>query len=86
VTNEGASRMATTETLMRDEWARVDPNDIRIVELLARGLTDHEVARELGTTHGAVRYSVRRCMLQVGARNRPHLVAKAMNASVIHAR
>jgi len=46
-----------------------------LLRLLAAGLSNKEIAREIGSTEGAVMNHVSRLMAQLGARSRAHLAA-----------
>ena len=48
---------------------------MRVVEQIALGLADREIARELALSPHTVRYYVGTAMQEVGAHSRAHLVA-----------
>ncbi|MBD0743526.1 LuxR C-terminal-related transcriptional regulator [Streptomyces sp. CBMA152] len=51
--------------------------DLRVLELIAAGLTTEETARKLGIGHAAVKGNIARLSGEFGATGRPHLVALA---------
>ena len=61
----------------------IDRGTIRIIELLARGLTTGEVADRLAVDPELVRERVRRAMLSTGARSKLELVILAIHEGLI---
>jgi DNA-binding CsgD family transcriptional regulator len=59
--------------------------DIRhILALVAEGRTDAAIARQLGRTPSGVANLIKRLSETYGARNRPHLVARAYQCRILH--
>jgi DNA-binding CsgD family transcriptional regulator len=52
--------------------------EMTVLAEVAQGRTDIQIAKELNLTVGQVRYSIRSACANLGARNRPHAVAKAI--------
>lgn len=64
---EEAACAAETGRVIRDLLARLPPDQRRTLELRLAGLTDAEIARVLGRSHGAVRTSQYRALLRLRA-------------------
>jgi DNA-binding NarL/FixJ family response regulator len=57
------------------EWSRaLSPREREVALLVARGLANKEIARELGLTAGTVKQHVHHIFLKVGSRNRHMLI------------
>jgi two-component system, NarL family, nitrate/nitrite response regulator NarL len=52
-----------------------------IALLVARGLSNKEVARELGVSHGTVKSHVHSILQKLGARNRYSLIVRSTSRS-----
>jgi DNA-binding NarL/FixJ family response regulator len=66
--------------LLRDIFAREDPRadlDLRMLELLALGLPDHEMGRRLHLSPHTVKHHVESLRWELGLRNRIELAAWA---------
>jgi DNA-binding CsgD family transcriptional regulator len=61
----------------------VSAAEFEVLLLTARGLTDEEIADRLGVEVGAVKYHQRRLRESLAARNRTHLVRRAVDAGVL---
>jgi two-component system nitrate/nitrite response regulator NarP len=57
------------------EWSRVlSPREREVAFLVARGLANKEIARELGLSDGTVKLHVHSIFLKLGTRSRTMLV------------
>jgi DNA-binding NarL/FixJ family response regulator len=54
--------------------ARLSKREQGILELVAQGLTDTEIADEIGLSQYTVKTHIRRVYEKLGAKNRPHAV------------
>lgn len=52
--------------------------ELAVLAAVACGLSDNEIARELGISLSSTRYCVRMSLTKLGAVNRPHAVARAV--------
>jgi two-component system nitrate/nitrite response regulator NarP len=60
---------------MSNEWSSVlSPREREVAVLVARGLANKEIARELGLSHGTVKLHVHHIFLKLGARKRHMLI------------
>jgi len=66
-----------------DPVRRLTPRDIRVLELLAQGLSTADIARDLGYSGSTVKNVIHALVHQMGARNRAHAVAIAIRAGAI---
>lgn len=62
---------------------RLSPREKQILELIAAGLVDKEIATELRIAYGTVRNHVDKVVLKLGATNRAHAVATAIRSNII---
>lgn len=62
---------------------RLSPREKQILELIAAGLVDREIATELCIAYGTVRNHVDKVVLKLGATNRAHAVAIAIRSNII---
>jgi two-component system nitrate/nitrite response regulator NarP len=68
---------------MSDEWSSVlSPREREVAIMVARGLPNKEVARELGLSVGTVKLHVHSIFLKLGTRNRAMLVLLASGRAV----
>lgn len=66
------------EITLGEEWARVlSPRERQIAVLVARGLSNKEVARELGLTDGTVKINLHTIFQKLGAKSRYSLIAQS---------
>jgi len=57
------------------EWSYpLSPREREVALLVARGLANKEIGRELGLSHGTVKQHVHNIFLKLGARNRCMLI------------
>ena len=62
---------------------RITPQQERVLELTAEGLTNRAIAERLFISESTVRFHVQKLKDRIGARTRPELVAKAIRLGVI---
>jgi DNA-binding NarL/FixJ family response regulator len=67
----------------REGVLRVTPQQERILELTADGLTNRAIGEQLMISESTVRFHLRGLSKRVGARSRPELVAKAIRLGLI---
>ena len=64
------------EISLGEEWSKVlSPRQRQIAVLVARGLSNKEVARELGLSEGTVKIHLHAIFQKLGAKRRHSLVA-----------
>ena len=62
--------MSSAEIGMSGEWSRVlSPRECEVALLVSRGLSNKEVARELGLSHGTVKLHAHSIFLKLRAQN-----------------
>jgi DNA-binding NarL/FixJ family response regulator len=71
------SRTSLVELLANERTNDLSESDISLLQLLAAGLTDHEIGRQLYLSHHTVKHRIDRLRRRVGARNRVQLAAWA---------
>jgi DNA-binding NarL/FixJ family response regulator len=70
-----AAEMVISSDGMSGEWSRIlSPREREVALLVARGLANKEIARELGLSHGTVKLHVHNIFIKLGARKRDMLV------------
>jgi DNA-binding NarL/FixJ family response regulator len=74
--------LAELET-QREGVLRVTPQQERILELTAEGLTNRAIGEQLFISESTVRFHLRGLSRRIGARSRPELVAKAIRLGLI---
>jgi len=67
----------------RQGTLRITPQQERVLELTAEGLTNRAIAARLFISESTVRFHVQKLKGRIGARTRAELVAKAMRLGVI---
>ncbi len=60
------------------------PRETRVLELVARGLGNREIALELGTASGTVKMHVQNLLDKLGAADRTHAVTIAIRRGILH--
>ena len=76
----------STDMVLGDEWLKVlSPREREVALLVARGLTNKEVARELGLCDGTVKIHVHSIFQKLGAKSRYHLIVQRGAAEQNHA-
>jgi len=67
--------MTSIEMTGGDQWSqRLTRREQQVALLIVRGLSNKEVARELGVSHGTVKLHVHRIFQKTGVRNRYSLI------------
>ena len=61
----------------------ITPREHDVLQLMARGLDNHEIAEELGIGYGTVRGHVRGVLEKLGSHTRLHAVAAARKAGLL---
>jgi two-component system, NarL family, nitrate/nitrite response regulator NarL len=70
--------VGSMEIVLGDEWSKVlSPRERQIAVLVARGLSNKEVARELGLSDGTVKVSLHFIFQKLGAKTRYSLIAES---------
>jgi DNA-binding NarL/FixJ family response regulator len=70
--------------LMALEAGRLPPRQTEVLELLAQGRTNKEIARQLGISPATVKIHVARLMAWLGAANRTDAVIRAQQARILN--
>ena len=69
------------DMVLGDEWSKVlSPREREVALLVARGLTNKEVARELGLCDGTVKIHLHRIFQKLGAKSRYNLIVQRATA------
>lgn len=63
----------------------ITPRELEVLRLVARGLSNKAVGRELGLSEGAVKTYVRRLRQRLGARNRTDAAIQAISLGMLEA-
>ena len=61
----------------------ITPRQLQVLRLLSRGMTNAQIAREMGISANTVRIHVERVRKQLGARTRGEAVAKAYQMGLL---
>ena len=73
--------VGSTDMVLGDEWSKVlSPREREVALLVARGLTNKEVARELGLCDGTVKIHLHSIFQKLGAKNRYNLIVQRATA------
>ena len=65
------------DMVLGDEWSKVlSPREREVALLVARGLTNKEVARELGLCDGTVKIHLHNIFQKLGAKSRYNLIVQ----------
>lgn len=59
------------------------PREVQVLELVARGLANKEVAARLGTARGTIKMHVQNILAKLGATDRTHAVTIALQRGII---
>lgn len=71
----------STDMVLGDEWSKVlSPREREVALLVARGLTNKEVARELGLCDGTVKIHLHNIFQKLGAKSRYNLIVQRATA------
>jgi DNA-binding NarL/FixJ family response regulator len=85
VTRRVIDRMAQQPTPSLDDQAKLDgltPREREVLELLARGLSNREIAEALGVEESTIRTHVKRILMKLGLRDRIQAVIFAYETGV----
>jgi DNA-binding NarL/FixJ family response regulator len=88
VTRRVVDRMASAPLGTARDEARLDDLTARereVLELLARGLSNQEIADSLVVEHSTVKTHVKRVLMKLGVRDRVHAVIVAYETGVVRA-
>jgi two-component system nitrate/nitrite response regulator NarL len=65
------------ELTLGNEWSKVlSPREREVAVLITRGLSNKEVARELGVSDGTVKIHVHSIFQKLGAKSRYNLISR----------
>jgi two-component system, NarL family, nitrate/nitrite response regulator NarL len=79
----GVSVSSSNETTLGDERARgLSPREREVALLVARGLSNKEVARQLGLSNGTVKIHLHRVFQKLGAKSRYRLIVATTSGDV----
>ena len=71
----GPIDIAADDVTARNDWSKVlSPREREIADLVARGLSNKEVARMLGLTDGTVKINLHHIFRKLGTKNRYGLI------------
>jgi DNA-binding NarL/FixJ family response regulator len=85
ITRRVIDRMAQQPTPSLDDQAKLDgltPREREVLELLARGLSNREIAEALGVEESTIRTHVKRILMKLGLRDRIQAVIFAYETGV----
>jgi DNA-binding NarL/FixJ family response regulator len=69
--------VGSTDMVLGDEWSKVlSPREREVALLVARGLTNKEVACELGLSEGTVKIHLHNIFAKLGAKSRYNLIVQ----------
>ena len=66
------------EAVQREDFVTLSERERQVMECIARGLSSKQCAQELGIAPRTVERHVENLRNKLHARNKPHLVAKAL--------
>lgn len=61
----------------------ITPKEKKIIELIALGYTDREIAAHLNSTYSSIRSIFGNLLIKTGTVNRPHLVSWAYRENIM---
>lgn len=71
--------VGSMEIVLGDEWSKVlAPRERQIAVLVARGLSNKEVARKLGLSVGTVKVTLHTVFQKLGAKRRYNLITQSV--------
>jgi two-component system, NarL family, nitrate/nitrite response regulator NarL len=74
----------STEVLLADKRANMlSRREREIALLVAQGLSNKAIARELGVSHGTVKNHVHRVLQKLGAKSRYSLIGRSTSPSAL---
>ena len=68
---------------MKEKTRKYSEKDLKVINCIARGLTDAEISSEIGVTPPGVRNIVNKLLNRTGTVNRAHLVYDAYKNGLI---
>jgi DNA-binding NarL/FixJ family response regulator len=60
------------------------PREVEVLNLVARGMANNEIAHQLGTASGTVKMHVQNILAKLGAADRTHAVTIALERGILH--
>ena len=63
------------QTRQRHLWPALRPAELKVIQGVAEGLTDHEIAHQRNLATQTVKNQVNTALRVTATRNRPHLIA-----------
>jgi DNA-binding NarL/FixJ family response regulator len=60
------------------------PREVEVLELVAHGLANKEIAERLGTASGTIKMHVQNVLAKLGAADRTHAVTLAIQRGILH--
>jgi DNA-binding NarL/FixJ family response regulator len=60
------------------------PREVEVLNLVARGMANKEIAHQLGTASGTVKMHVQNILAKLGASDRTHAVTIALERGILH--
>lgn len=63
--------------------AHLSVRELEILRLTANGFTSKEIAQKIAIAHRTVERHIENARLKLGARNRAHLISKALKAGLL---
>ena len=60
------------------------PREVEVLELVAHGLANKEIAQRLGTASGTIKMHVQNVLAKLGAADRTHAVTLAIQRGILH--
>lgn len=64
--------------------AALTPREIQVLECVARGMSNKDIAQELGTADGTIKMHVQNILAKLNASDRTHAVTTALKRGIIH--
>jgi DNA-binding NarL/FixJ family response regulator len=74
-------KFATLADMEMDQ-AKLTPREIEVLQLMARGLTNHEIGKTLNVSTGTVNHHVHHVIRKLGVSNRTQAVAWAFRNGI----
>lgn len=62
---------------------KITPKEVKIIELIASGYTDKEIAKIMNTSYSSIRGLFNTLLIKTGTVNRPHLVSWSYREKII---
>jgi DNA-binding NarL/FixJ family response regulator len=64
--------------------AALTPREVQVLECVARGMSNKDIAQELGTADGTIKMHVQNILAKLNASDRTHAVTTALKRGIIH--